>query len=57
MIPSPVLRTRSTTAGGGDKMNKFEKMYNPCGLRIPKRLAKPMALKFGKYLTHPKEWF
>lgn len=38
-------------------MNKFEKMYNPCGLRIPKRLAKPMALKFGKYLTHPKEWF
>ena len=38
-------------------MNKFEKMYNPLGLRIPKRLAKPMALKFGKALTHPEEWF
>lgn len=38
-------------------MNKFEKMYNPFGLRVPKRLSKPMALKFGKSLTHPKEWF
>lgn len=38
-------------------MNRFEKMYNPCGLRIPKRLANVKALKFGKALTHPKEWF
>ena len=38
-------------------MNKFEKMYNPCGLRLPQRLVKGAALKFGKSMTHPTEWF
>ena len=36
-------------------MNKFEKMFNPCGLRVPDRLVKSAALKFGKRIEHPKE--
>lgn len=36
-------------------MNKFEKMYNPCGLRIPERLLKKNELKFGSRIECPVE--
>ena len=36
-------------------MNKFEKMYNPCGLRIPSRLLKKNALSFGARTEYPGE--
>ena len=38
-------------------MNKFEKMYNPCGLRVPAKLSDRKTLRFGKAMTHPKELF
>ena len=38
-------------------MNKFERMYNPCGLRIPEKLSDRKVLKFGKAMSHPKELF
>lgn len=36
-------------------MNKFEKMYNPLGLRIPVRLLKKDALAFAKRQVAPEE--
>lgn len=36
-------------------MNKFEKMYNPLGLKVPERLAKADRLKFGARIECPPE--
>lgn len=38
-------------------MNKFEKMYNPCGLRLPKRLPLKNRVLFASKMTRPKELF
>lgn len=38
-------------------MNKFEKMYNPCGLRLPKRLPLKNRVLFAAKLEHPEEMF
>lgn len=36
-------------------MNKFEKMYNPLGLRVPKSFPRKNVLKFGAKIEHPDE--
>lgn len=36
-------------------MNKFEKMYNPAGLRVPSKILSKNLLKFGKRIECPKE--
>lgn len=36
-------------------MNRFEKMYNPTGLRIPTFLAKKSVMKFGSRIECPDE--
>lgn len=35
-------------------MNKFEKMFNPCGLRVPEKLKIKDVLKFGSRVEHPE---
>jgi len=36
-------------------MNRFEKMYNPCGLRVPAKLVKKNMMKFGSRIECPDE--
>jgi len=36
-------------------MNKFERMYNPLGLRVPERLRPSMKMKFGSRIECPDE--
>lgn len=36
-------------------MNRFEKDFNPCGLRVPDRLAKKNLMKFGSRIEHPEK--
>lgn len=36
-------------------MNKFEKMFNPCGLRVPEKLKVKSTLKFGSRIEHPEK--
>lgn len=36
-------------------MNKFERMYNPCGLRIPEKLNAKTRMRFGSRFIAPDE--
>lgn len=36
-------------------MNRYEKMFNPFGLKVPEKIAKKNLLKFGSRIEHPKE--
>lgn len=36
-------------------MNKFEKMYNPAGLKVPLGLLRRNVIKFGSRIEHPDE--
>lgn len=35
-------------------VNKFEKMFNPCGLRVPQKMTKKDLMKFGSRVEHPE---
>lgn len=36
-------------------MNKFEKIFNPCGLKVPERLIKKNVMKFGSRIECPEK--
>lgn len=38
-------------------MKRFDRMFNPCGLRVPDRLPAKGRVLFASRMTHPKELF
>lgn len=36
-------------------MNKFEKIFNPCGLKVPEKLIKKNVMKFGSRIECPEK--